>query len=476
MTMVRSHVQARSDNSAPLGPNVCRVHMVGIGGAGMEGLARLLQQMGYRVTGSDAADGPVVDDLRRSGIAVFHGHDVTQTRGADLLIYSAAVAQDNVERQAASMAGIRQMRRAEALGKLTQDHDTIAVSGTHGKTTTASLIASVTQAAGLQPTTAIGGWVSGKSQSAHGAGPLMVVEADEYDRSFHDLHPWLTVVTNLEAEHVDCYEDEDELLNAFVTFVRRSRPDGCVVINGDDPLCRRLAEQVASEAESPALITFGWDARCDVHASEISPTFGGSTFTCHGAAGDISLTLQIPGRHNIANALAACAVAQVLSLDAGDIASGLADFAGVDRRFQNRGLINGVHVVDDYAHHPTEVAAALATAREQMMDGRLMVVWQPHTYSRTSHFQTEFADVLGRADRIWVTAVYAAREQPEAGIESDTIVNRLVSQGAEARWEADTAAALHGALASCSAGDWLLVMGAGDVSAQLDTLLRELQD
>ena len=449
--------------------------MVGIGGAGMEGLGRLLDAMGYRVTGSDAVDGPVIEDLRRSGVAVFHGHDAAHVGAADLLIYSAAVAETNPERQAASIAGIRQLRRAAVLGILSRGYDTVAVAGTHGKTTTASLIVAALHAAGRQPTVAVGGWVNGRTQSASGAGDLMVVEADEYDRGFLELEPWLAVVTNIEVEHVDCYADEAEVVEAFVTFLGRTRADGYVVINGDDPLCRQVLEGARGlgEAGGPRVITFGFTPGCDVRATDLQSAAGGISFECEDSEGRRRLHLRIPGRHNVANALAACTAARALCLDPGGVGAALAGFAGVDRRFQQRGRFGGVHVIDDYAHHPTEVAATLAAARQQMGQGRLVAVLQPHTYTRTKRFHADFSRVLAAADRAWVTAVYAAREEPGDGVEGDVIVSGLQMRGVAAHWEADVDHALRVALDSCDAGDWLVVMGAGDIGVRLDALLAQ---
>ena len=486
MTMAARTPQRESPGvDGPLGLGVERVHMVGIGGAGMEGLARLLAAMGYRVTGSDAMDGPVVEALRRSGVAVFHGHDGAHARGADALIYSAAVPPTNPERQAAMVAGIRQWRRAEILGLLSRQWDTIAVAGTHGKTTTASMIAAALHAAARDPTVVVGGWVNGRTQSACGTEALMVVEADEYDRSFLELEPWLAIVTNIEAEHVDCYADEAELVEAFASFLQQTRPEGCIVVNGDDRLCRQVVDRVAAVAGCARVITFGFTENCDVRATNLitvpgsgpgsgpDSRSGGISFECHDSSGTHRVQLRVPGRHNVANALAAFALVAILGIDPLTGVTGLADFRGVDRRFQDRGQIHGVQVIDDYAHHPTEVAATLAAAREQMGDGQLVAILQPHTYTRTQRFQAEFALTLGAADSIWVTSVYAARERPEDGLQSDVIVNRLQAAGAAAHWESDVDRALAAALASCVAGDWLVVMGAGDIGARLELLLRD---
>ncbi|MDA0334002.1 MAG: UDP-N-acetylmuramate--L-alanine ligase [bacterium] len=446
--------------------------MVGIGGAGMEGLARLLSAKGYRITGSDALDGPVIEALRHIGIAVSHGHDEAHPRGADVVIYSAAVPISNVERQAAARAGIPQLRRAEVLGLLSRELDTISVAGTHGKTTTASLLAAMLRAAARRPTVLVGGWVNGCTQTVHGSEALLLVEADEYDRSFLDLESWLAIVTNIEAEHLDCYADEAELVEAFVTFLQQTRPDGSIVINGDGPLCRQVAERVASLPGSAPVVTFGFAETCDVRATNVSSGPHGTSFDCHDSSTQRRIQLRIPGRHNVANALAACATASLLGIDRDVCCEVLSRFAGVDRRFQDRGQVHGVRVIDDYAHHPTEVAATLAAAREQMGGGRLIAVLQPHTYSRTRQFHAAFSHALDAADRTWVTSVYAAREQLQDGLQSDVIVAGQ-KIGARALWEADVEKALSAALDSCVAGDWLVVMGAGDIGSRLQVLLQE---
>ena len=455
--------------SGPLGQGVRRVHMVGIAGAGMEGLARLLGDLGYTVSGSDAAAGAVGADLRRAGVAVHDGHDEAHVGGVDLLIYSAAIGETNHERRAARRQGIPQRTRAEVLGSLSRLCDTVAVAGTHGKTTTASLLATAARIAGRDPAVAIGGWVGGRTQACSGAGALLVAEADEYQRSFLHLESWIAVVTNIETEHVDCYSDEEDLVETFAAFLRRNRSDGGIVINGDDPLC---AEALV-RAGAPAALTFGSGVECDVRAEALSTAAAGSTFDVVIGARRQSVALRIPGRHNVDNALAAAAAAELIGLDGEALAAAAAQFVGVDRRFQDKGVVRGVRVIDDYAHHPTEVAAAVTTARQA--GDVVHAVFQPHTYSRTRHFHGAFAAALASADRICVTSVYAARETPGDGDEGDVIFADLRRLGhRHARFEADPAQSLSMSLDSCDAGDLLLVMGAGDIGAHLDALLAEV--
>ena len=452
---------------APLGPGVKRVHMVGIGGAGMEALARLLIDLDYQVSGSDAAQGPAVTDLRRKGVPVFVGHEAAQVAGADLLVHSSAVGEDNCERRAAVRMGIEQWSRARALGAVSRTCDTVAVAGTHGKTTTASLIADAVRSAGQKPRVAIGGWMGGRPQPTARAGDLLVAEADEYRRAFHELEPWIAVITNIEMEHVDCYAGRDDLVEAFGTFVARRRPGGGVAVNGDDPLCLEAVARSAGDAP----MTYGFGPACEVRAEGLASTGTGSAFAVHLDGERRPVDLGIPGRHNISNALAAIAATHLMGLAWEPVSLALSRFTGVDRRYQSKGDVAGVAIVDDYAHHPTEISAAVATA---LATGRrVSAVFQPHTYSRTRHFREAFAGSLLGAHRVCVTSVYAARESPDSGDEGDVIVEELRRRGhVRARFVAETDRALGRSLMECAAGDLLLVMGAGDIGDHLDALLQ----
>ena len=454
--------------AAPLGEGVKRVHMVGIGGAGMEALARLLIDLGYQVSGSDAAHGPAVIDLRRSGVPVFVGHDPDQVAGADLLVHSSAVAEENCERREAARLGIDQWSRARALGAVSRICDTVAVAGTHGKTTTASLIADAARRAGHEPRVAIGGWTGGRPQATAPAGALLVAEADEYRRGFQELEPWIAVITNIEMEHVDCYGGVDELVDAFGAFLAGGRPGGGVAVNGDDALCLEAAGR-STVAEA---LTYGFDAACEVRAGAVSSTARGSAFSVDVEGERRPVELGIPGRHNVDNALAAIAATHLMGLAWEPVSLALARFTGVDRRYQSKGEVGGVAIVDDYAHHPTEVSAAVATA---LATGRkVSAVFQPHTYSRTRHFREAFAESLLSAHRVCVTSVYAARERPDAGDEGEVIIDGLRRMGhGRARFDAEADRALSRSLTECAAGDLLLVMGAGDIGDHLDALLKD---
>ncbi len=443
------------------------MHMVGIGGAGMEALARLLVDLGYRVSGSDAAPGPGVTDLRQSGVPVRVGHDASQVEGADLLVHSAAVDEENCERRAAARLGIEQWSRARALGAVSGACCTVAVAGTHGKTTTASLIVGALRCAGHEPRVAIGGWMGGRPQPTARSGDLLVVEADEYRRAFHELEPWISVVTNIEMEHVDCFDGRDELVEAFGVFVSRCRRGGGVAVNGDDELCRAAALQSRADVS----LTYGFGPSCQVRAEALVPTGTGSAFAVHLDGERRQVDLGVPGRHNVSNALAAIAATRLMGLAWEPVSSALRRFTGVDRRYQSRGEVEGVAIVDDYAHHPTEVSATVATAAAT--GRRVTAVFQPHTYSRTRHFREAFAESLLNAHRVCVTSVYAARESPDLGDEGDVIVDDLRRLGHHrAHFVAEVDLALSRSLAECAAGDLLLVMGAGDIGDHLGDLLK----
>jgi UDP-N-acetylmuramate--alanine ligase len=452
-------------DGGPLGVGVERVHMVGIGGAGMEALARLLLSIGYRVSGSDAVDSRAVADLRCAQVPVFVGHAEANVTGADLVVYSAAIPDDNCERQAAARAGTVQWTRARALGALSRLWDTVAVAGTHGKTTTSTLIAEAARQAGRTPRVAIGGWVGGQTQTA-GDGRLLVAEADEYRCSFHELQAWVAVITNIEEEHVDTFADGATLVAAFATFLNRRRDDGVVIINGDDP----TSVAAAAQAGVDEVITFGFGAGCRVRGEDVRCRATGTTFVVSVDDVGHEVRLRMPGRHNVYNALAAVAACCQIPLPWGSVEAALAEFRGVDRRFELKAEIDAVTIVDDYAHHPTEVAAAVATAH---LSGReVVVVFQPHTYSRTGHFRDAFAAALESARRVCVTSVYAARETPAAGSEADVIVDDLLARGhGAARYEIDVDVALASTLAECAGGELMLVMGAGDIGDRLDAML-----
>ncbi|MBE7698947.1 UDP-N-acetylmuramate--L-alanine ligase [Oerskovia sp. Sa1BUA8] len=466
------------------------VHLVGIGGAGMSVVARLLAARGVRVQGSDARDSAVVEALRADGVAVHVGHDAGNVEGADTLVLSSAVRPDNPELVAARAAGLRVLHRSEALAALMALGRSVAVAGAHGKTTTSAMVATTLRAAGLDPSFAIGGSVitsDGAIPGGHlGSGDVVVAEADESDGSFLNYAPTIAVVLNVEPDHLDHYGSREAFERAFVDFARRIAPDGWLVACQDDPGARALAD--AHRAAGGRVVTYGTSPGSDVLLQDVRPdgvagvaarlTVAGGPDGPTGApeglpgAGTLDLRLQVPGAHNALNAAAAVATAVLLGVGVEEAVTGVGEFLGTGRRFEARGEAGGVRVVDDYAHHPTEVAALLTAARPVAAGGRVLVLFQPHLYSRTRSFAQEFADALALADEVVVTGVYAAREDLDPSTGSWTIVD-LMPEGA-ARGVEDRVVAARELAAVARPGDLLLTVGAGDVTELGAVVLEEL--
>ncbi|MBN1179229.1 MAG: UDP-N-acetylmuramate--L-alanine ligase [Anaerolineae bacterium] len=402
------------------------VHLVGIGGAGLSAIARVLMGRGAVVSGSDLFLSPVAADLERDGVRVYMGHEAAHVDGAEMVLVSSAVPARNVEVQAARAMGIPVFRRAEFLGAMMDGYLGVAIAGTHGKTTTTAMVASILWEAGLDPTFIVGGMVSGMGTNARaGAGPHFVIEADEYDRTFHGLKPQVAVVTNVEHDHPDCYATFADFKAAFRQFLANVPPDGVLVICWDHPAARELGEQRA--AQGWPVITYGLEAGADWQAVDVRPNnAGGSDFLAirHGHVLGL-VRLRVPGRHNVANALAALAVAEHLGVPFPTARSAMTSFRGVGRRFEIKGKVDGVTVVDDYAHHPTEIRATLAAVREQFSNQPVWAVWQPHTYSRTRTLRLEFALAFDRADHVLVLPIYPARERDTLGISSADVVAEM---------------------------------------------------
>ncbi len=433
-------------------------HLVGIGGIGMEGLARLLRARGLRVTGSDMAPSKALGLLREDGFEVHVGHAAHQIGNADLLVYSAAVPADNAERQVALRRGIACASRAEVLGQLSRWRRTVAVAGTHGKTTSAAMLAAVLHRAGLQPDILVGGWVGGRAHAEIGRGEWLVVEADEYARSFLDLHPDVALVTCVEAEHLDYYGTLSQVQSAFTEFLDRLPFYGVAFVGGDD----LVAAEILSTTRR-ASRTYGVRADSDFRIVdvELSPWESHFSLLCEGAQ-RVDLALRVPGLHNVRNAAGAAAAAHHIGVDGECIAAALAEFEGIDRRFQFRGEAGDVWVVDDYAHHPREVGVALETARGS--GRRTVAVFQPHLYSRTRDFAEDFARELSVADRVVLTDVYAARERPLPGVDSHLIRDAMRHSGYECvDYVADVADVVQHLVEVCRPGDVVLTMGAGNI-------------
>ena len=465
-------IAERETTDALLPPLPASVHFVGIGGIGMSGLARILHAWGYEISGSDANPSSLLEELAAEGLTVGVGHtNLEAAATADLVVVTAAARSDNPEIVAARAAGRPIIKRARLLGALSDARHSVAVAGSHGKSTTSGMIVTVLRALGADPSFAIGAVLSGAhggTNAAPGAGAEMVVEADEYDWSFLQLHPDVAVITNVEYDHPDIFSDLDRYDAAFVSFVSGMRPGGTLIVAGDDPGCLRL---MARPDWSPpgAVITFGETADADWHLERSEE---GWRVT---GPDDIAvpLALRVPGRHNARNATAALAALSALGYDAAAASAALESFAGVGRRFELKGEVNGVAVVDDYAHHPTEVAVNIQAAKERYPDRRLWAVFQPHTYSRLKALLPEFASALTGADRLVVLDVYAARETDDLGVSSASLLSLLPEGTIQARGPLDAARILT---AHVAPGDLVLTLGAGSVTETGPALLALLRE
>ena len=448
-----------------------RIHFIGIGGSGMSGIAEVLINLGYQVSGSDLKSTEITERLIQLGGRVTPGHDPVNVEGAQIVVYSTAVRDDNLELQAARAAGIPVIPRADMLAELMRMKYGIAVGGSHGKTTTTSMIAAVLARGGLDPTLVVGGRLHGLGSSARlGHGRFMVAEADESDGSFLRLAPAMTVITNVDREHLDHYPDLEAIRQAFVYFANRVPFYGVSILCVDDPQVREILPRLTKRH-----VRYGTGAECDVRGVDIQLLPHGSRMTVEAFGHPLgALELHVPGHHNALNALAAVAVGLEVEVGFGQIAEALAEFRGVARRFETRGEANGVRVVDDYGHHPTEIVATLAAARG--LGVRVLVIFQPHRYSRTAALQAEFAGAFGDAHRVWVLEIYAAGESALPGISGRTLVESAALAGARhVEFASDPAAAAAAAAREARPGDIVITLGAGDVWRLGDRVLEGLR-
>jgi UDP-N-acetylmuramate--alanine ligase len=447
------------------------IHMIGIGGAGMSGIAEVLARRGHSVTGSDLKESPYTRRLRASGITVYIGHAPDHVGDADRVVISTAIPKTNPELLQARRRSIPVIPRATALAWILQGSRSIAVAGTHGKTTTTSMTAHVLEALGENPTALVGGELNDiGSNVAFGRSDLVVAEADESDRSFLYLRPQAAVITNIEFDHPDFYSSLDDVVETFEQFVRSLPEDGHLVVCADDPSCTR----VAAEAPCP-VTTYGIDSG-DLRADVVSPSCY-VLFEDGERRGEVDLGVY--GRHNVLNSLAAAGVARWLGHQAYEAASTLQDFGGVRRRFQLKGEQAEVRVVDDYAHHPTELSATLAAARSTMPGGgRVIAVFQPHRYSRTRALYKEFGASFSSADAVLVTEVYGAGEMPQPGISGKLIVDAICeTRGHPEVYYMPQQDAIPAVLQNVSRkGDLVLTLGAGDISKAGEDLLDILEE
>jgi UDP-N-acetylmuramate--alanine ligase len=447
-----------------------RIHLAGIGGAGMSGIAELLCHYGHAVTGSDRMRSATTIRLENLGVRIQYDHTPELVRDARLLIYSSAIREDNPERAWAAEHRIISLRRAEALGQLMLTHTTVCIAGTHGKTTTTSLVGEILTVAGRRPTVMVGGTL--RAQGAPmvvGDGRIMVAEADEYDRSFLAMFPAIALITNIDADHLDCYTDLEDIKNTFTAFAARIPFYGATICCSDDSGVRSVLPSIKGR-----VLTYGTAGGEDYGAESIDFAAGMPSFNVRvrgKPAGRI--TLGIPGMHNVRNALGAVAVAMEMDVSFATIASGLEGFKGVRRRFEIVGCERGVTVVDDYAHHPGEISATLDAARRCGFK-RIIAVFQPHLYSRTRDFLEGFAASLSSADLVIVTDIYQSREDPIPGVNAAAIVEKITAGGhRDARFCPKKEDAVRALLDLAASGDAVIVMGAGDINEAAFTFIKE---
>ena len=454
-----------------IGTDIGVIHFVGIGGIGMSGIAEVMHNLGYEVQGSDLSEGPSVERLRARGIRVAIGHAAEHLGEAAVIVTSTAVKRSNPEVAAALEARIPVVRRAEMLAELMRLKRTVAVAGTHGKTTTTSMVATLLEAGGLDPTVINGGIIESYGSNARlGQSDWMVVEADESDGSFLRLDGTIAVVTNIDPEHLDHYGDFDAVKRAFVEFVENVPFYGAALLCLDHPEVQAILPRIRDRR----VVTYGFSAQSDVRAVNVTPIPGGNRFEVivrhrDGTSRSIEgLELPMPGRHNVQNALAAVGVALELGVADEVIQTGFAKFGGVKRRFTKVGEVpvdgGSVTIIDDYGHHPVEIRAVLSAAREGV-EGRVIAVVQPHRYSRLGNLMDEFQSAFNDADIVYATPVYAAGEAPVEGVSSAALVSGLKLRGHRSAHEVADADALAQALAeTVQAGDMVVCLGAGDIT------------
>ncbi len=454
------------------------IHFVGIGGAGMSGIAEVLLNLGYQISGSDLTDSPVLQRLRSLGVRTHVGHRAEHTMGADAVVTSTAVDASNPEVVAAHAKLIPVVPRAVMLAELMRLKQGIAIAGTHGKTTTTSLVTSVLASAGLDPTFVIGGRLNSAGANAKlGSGEYIVVEADESDASFLNLIPVMAVVTNIDADHMDTYgHDFDRLKSAFIEFLHRMPFYGAAILCLDDPALRTILPRV-----SRPITTYGLDEGAQVRAVNVRPEGVRMRFTVQRRNGiqlpDLEVSLNLPGVHNVRNALAAISVATELGLDDQAVCQALAEFKGVGRRFQRHGEIpvQGGHftLIEDYGHHPVELAATLAAARGAFPGRTIRVAFQPHRYTRTRDCFEDFVRVLAQADGVWLTEVYAAGEAPIVAADGRSLARALRVEGlGDIHFSPDIQGLTAQILAQAQAGDVVMCMGAGSIG-QVPQLIQQ---
>lgn len=436
-----------------------KIHFIGIGGSGMSGLARIALTDGITVSGSDAKDSSVLTALTALGATIFKSHEASNVEDADVVIYSTAIAASNPEIVRAIERSLPIMTRANALAMLMNGFTSIAIAGTHGKTTTSSMATVAFQACGTDPSFAIGGTLTASGSNAHrGSGRFFIAEADESDGSFVAYHPFAAIVTNVEHDHVDYFATAEDVVRVFENFAQTVSKDGFLIYCNDDPGSRSLGESVAT----CTTYSYGTDPGSDLKIDQIELTAQGSRARAvwkGSVVGEIELV--VPGHHNLLNAAGTLALGLAFDLNPAALISGLYTFRGAGRRFELKATVNGIRIIDDYGHHPTEISVTLDAARRYADSGRVLVIFQPHRYSRTQAFLSDFATSLDKADEVVLLEIYAANEKPIPGVSAELIADAM-SNG---RYIPNFAEAAEHIVEIAKPGDVILTLGAGDVNS-----------
>ena len=436
-----------------------KIHFIGIGGSGMSGLARIAIADGIKVSGSDSKDSSVLGALEALGAKIYRNHDGAHCEGVDVVIYSTAISPKNPELIRAQELSIPMFRRAKALASLMVENVAIAIAGTHGKTTTTSMATVAFQNCGADPSFAIGGTLTASGANAHrGSGKFFIAEADESDGSFTEYHPHAAIVTNIEHDHVDFFNSESDVKQAFKEFAETISAAGFLIYCNDDPGSRELGVATTH----CTTVSYGVLEGSDLLIDQIELTPGGSRARALWRGSVVGIIeLHVPGHHNLLNAVGTLALGLVYGLPAADLLTGLSSFRGAGRRFELKATVHGIRVVDDYGHHPTEIEVTLDAARRYVDSGRLIVIFQPHRYSRTEAFLDKFAVALDKADDVTLLEIYAASEQPIAGVSSSLIADRMQ----HGQFIPNFVEATDRVIDLAAPGDLILTLGAGDVNS-----------
>jgi UDP-N-acetylmuramate--alanine ligase len=456
--------------------HVKRIHFIGVGGIGMSGIAEVLANLGFSITGSDIKRSKNTDRLEAEGIKIFEGHAAENVGNAQVVVYSSAVKEDNPEVVIAKRQGIPVIPRAEMLAELmVLKPYAVAISGTHGKTSTTSMVATILGHAGIDPTTVVGGVVDTLGSNAKlGSSEWFVTEADESDRSFLMLYPTIAVVTNIDKEHMESYKGMDDVVQCFTDFVNKVPFFGASIICLDDPNVQLIIPNIKRRR-----VTYGLTAQADIsaHNRQYTPDFGSRFTVWKGSAVLGELALPVPGKHNVYNALAATAVALELDIPFEKIAEAFVHFKNADRRFQFKGEVNGITVVDDYGHHPTEILATLSAAKNGAAGRRTVVVFQPHRFSRTQELFDEFALAFNNADVLFVLDIYAASENPIEGVTAEVLTENIKKYGHKnATYIGDIDSAAAKVSRYLREGDLVITLGAGSVTGLSEEILDQLKN